>query len=77
MPLPKVEISLDAAGFGVIKVDGAEINGVNAVTVQTTPGQPSLVTLEIIPSALTVEAEAILTPHILRATRESARTHSS
>lgn len=77
MPLPKIEINLDAAGFGPIKIDGVEIQGVNAIVIQTSPGQPSLVTMEIVPGQLSVEAEGILTPHILRAARENARTHSS
>ncbi len=77
MPFPKVELKISPDGETQLLVDGVSISGVGGVTIDSMPGEAPKVTIEIVPGELSVEAEAILTPHILRAGRESARSHSS
>ena len=77
MPFPKVEFKIEADGQTSLRLDGVEIPGVEGVSISSAPGDAPRITVEIVPGELTVEAEAILTPHILRAARERARTHSS
>jgi len=77
MPFPKVELTIAADGETTLLVDGVAIPGVGAVNIDSVPGEAPKVTIEIVPGELSVEAEAILTPHILRAAKERARSHSS
>ncbi len=63
---PKVEIKVDDSGFGEIKVDGVRIPGVKRFAVESEPGNPVVVGLELIVESLTVEASAVLQPHIRR-----------
>ncbi len=77
MPFPKVELQISPEGETQLLVDGVSIPGVGAVSIESMPGEAPKVTIEIVPGELSVEAQAILTPHIMRAGREGARTHSS
>lgn len=68
--LPKVAITLDGYGNFTINIDGVEISGVHEFMLRSEFGQPPRLDLTIVPSAMTIEARALLVPHVMKAMRE-------